>query len=77
MTTKPTGEAWQRQRAEREESRPTDDAADHGTCDWGGCNDPAETWRYSEECGWLPVCGKCSRTNWDTTGPSGLPRRRR
>lgn len=56
---------------------PTDDAADHGTCDWGGCDARAETWRYDTEHSWLPVCGKCSRTTWDTTGPDGLPRRKR
>lgn len=28
-----------------------------GTCDWGDCNAPSVSTRWSDECGmWLPVC---------------------
>ena len=72
--TKPTGATWYRKNAEIEATRPTEDAAEQGTCDWGGCNELAVTWRYDQEHGWLPVCPKCSRTTWDTS--SGRPMRR-
>lgn len=73
-TRKPTGEAFYRDREQREATRPTEDPAEHGTCDWGGCNDLATQWRHDKEHGWLPVCDKCSRTTWDTS--SGRPMRR-
>lgn len=27
-----------------------------GTCDWGGCDEPAERFRQDDDAGWLPVC---------------------
>lgn len=33
-----------------------------GTCDWGGCNMPAVTVRWSRSHGWLSVCQSCHRT---------------
>lgn len=28
-----------------------------GTCDWGGCDRPFHSWRWSVDLGeWLPVC---------------------
>lgn len=33
----------------------------YGSCDWGGCNDEAERFRWSDEVeGWLPVCASHS-----------------
>ncbi len=32
-----------------------------GTCDWGRCDDPGETVRWSKDHGWLTVCGPCDR----------------
>lgn len=47
------------------------------SCDWGGCHQPADTWRYDNQHGneWLPVCTKCSRTTWGTHHGERIPRR--
>lgn len=74
MKRKLTGDAYYRRREEIEATRPQDEP--YGTCDWGGCDEVATTWRHDDEHGWLPVCPKCLRTTWDTTGPGGLPRRK-
>lgn len=74
MPKRLTGDAYMRQKAEAEKARPVEEP--YGTCDWGGCNAEATAWRHDGEHGWLPVCQKCLKTTWDTTGPGGLPRRK-
>lgn len=54
---------------------PSPSVEPQGSCDWGGCDSEATTWRYDETSGWLPVCGKCLNTHWDTTQSDGRPRR--
>lgn len=40
-----------------------------GTCDWGGCDDQAERFRWSAAtCAWLPVCTAHREPVWVTDG---------